>query len=228
MLRVSVLLLFLVLGINLCHADELYLDKEQVYQKKVMETGFKILNANNIEKRITFYYKPDSKFNIKDKITSKQIVLYKGCVPYFDNEDEMAALISREIAYMNDVRHGIFRRTAMGYNPRKYEIKADKRAVDYMVRAGYNPIGLILVINKTAGEPKIYESLTLKHKGSERMINVYEYIYQKYPYFLLNNEYLENNVYQNFLYATRQEREDIRMAQELRLKLKRINDAEKK
>lgn len=65
----------------------------------------------------------------------------------------------------------------MGYNPRKYEIKADRRAVDYLVRAGYNPIGLITVYNKLLAEPSAFcESFLIKHKGSERILSVYDYI----------------------------------------------------
>ena len=36
----------------------------------------------------------------------------------------------------------------MGLNSKKYEEKADKRAVDYMVKAGYNPVAYITVGNK--------------------------------------------------------------------------------
>ena len=31
------------------------------------------------------------------------------------------------------------------------------------------------------------------------MVKYYEYIYMKHPSFLVNNEYLENDYYQNFL-----------------------------
>ena len=38
-------------SINYCFADELRLDKDTKIQKDIMQTGFKILNSNNIKKR---------------------------------------------------------------------------------------------------------------------------------------------------------------------------------
>ena len=35
---------------------------------------------------------------------------------------------------------------------------------------------------------------------------VYEYIYTKYPYYLQNNTYLENEHYQNFLLTSQENR----------------------
>lgn len=108
----------------------------------------------------------------------------------------------------------------MGYNPRKYEIKADRRAVDYLVRAGYNPIGLITVYNKLLAEPSAFcESFLIKHKGSERILSVYDYIYQKYPYFIAHNDYLKTLSYQNFLKTSKQERKKIRLIHQARMKL---------
>ena len=43
---------------------------------------------------------------------------------------------------------GYFFPITMGLNSKKYEEKADKRAVDYMVKAGYNPVAYITVGNK--------------------------------------------------------------------------------
>lgn len=214
-------LIFLISTVTSFAADFGKLD-EQNYQKQLMETGFRILNANDIEQRYTFAYSPLPKTKTKIKANQKKIILYKGYFPSLDSEDELAAVLSHEIAYLSDLRHGIFRRTAMGYSPRKYETKSDKKAIDYMVHAGYNPIGMILVLNKTTGDQNLYEKYILHQNASQRMIAVYDYIYQKYPLFLSENEYLTNPVYQNFLRTSKQERQKIRKIQEERVRLRRL------
>ena len=82
--------------------------------------------------------------------------------------------------------------------PKKYELFADKRAVDYMVYAGYNPLGLITYISK-ANPQKRYDTVSCSNLTSKRLATIYEYILTKYPQFLISNDYLENDVYQNFL-----------------------------
>ena len=82
--------------------------------------------------------------------------------------------------------------------PKIYEIVADKRAVDFMVNAGYNPIGLITYINK-AFPQKRFDRFSSTNLTSKRLAIIYEYIYTKYPYYLTNNKYLETDSYQNFL-----------------------------
>ena len=42
---------------------------------------------------------------------------------------------------------------------------------------------------------------------SRRMMEVYEYIYKKYPEYLVNNPYKENPFYQNFLLTSKENRE---------------------
>lgn len=39
------------------------------------------------------------------------------------------------------------------------------------------------------------------------MMEVYEYIYKKYPEYLVNNPYKENPFYQNFLLTSKENRE---------------------
>ena len=82
--------------------------------------------------------------------------------------------------------------------PKKFEIVADKRAVDYMVNAGYDPIGLITFIQKSCPQ-KRFDKISNKNLASKRLAIIYEYIYTKYPYFLVNKKYFENEHYQNFL-----------------------------
>lgn len=203
-------LIALLISTSVCFADELRLDLETKYQKKVMEIGFRILNANQIEKRMTFYYAPTKKVNAVTYLSSKQIQMYKGLLPFLDSDDEIAAILSHEISHGIDAHKGLWRRFTISFAPVSYEYKADKRGVDLMVNAGYNPLAMIVALNKILDEPNWFEKSGSHPGGSERLITVYDYIYTKYPEYLVNNEYKNNLYYQNFLLTTKQARKYIR------------------
>lgn len=212
MKKLILCLVALILTTSVCFADELRLDKETQYQKKVMEVGFRILNANQIDKRMTFYYTNTKDVNAAAYGASKRICLYKGLLPFIDNDDELAAILSHEIAHGIDFHEGYLRRVAMSFRPSKYEKKADKKAVDLMVNAGYNPVAIIIILNKITGEPNFSDDFGVRTHpvGSARLAYVYEYIYAKYPAYLADNEYKNNLYYQNFLLISKKDRNLIR------------------
>lgn len=136
-------LLALAISINSVFADELRLDKEAKYQKQVMQIGYRVLNANQIDKRMTFFYVNSKDVNAVTALRSKQISVYKGLLPLLDSDDELAAVICHEIAHGLDAHKGLWRRLTMAGSSKSYEFKADKKGVDLMVNAGYNPIAMI-------------------------------------------------------------------------------------
>ena len=79
-----------------------------------------------------------------------------------------------------------------------------------MVNAGYNPVAMIVVLNKICDEPSYFENGGTHPAGSERLAAVYEYIYAKYPAYLADNDYKNNLYYQNFLLTSKAAREQIR------------------
>ena len=81
---------------------------------------------------------------------------------------------------------------------KKFELVADKRAVDYMINAGYNPLALIVFLNKTSPQ-KRSDFISRHNLTSKRLARIYEYITYKYPEILKDHSYLENEYYQNFL-----------------------------
>ena len=93
-------------------------------------------------------------------------------------------------------------------SPRKYEYKADKRAVDYLVNAGYNPLAIIVMDTKIMSQFR-YEFFGTHPLSSRRVMEVYEYIYEKYPSFLANNRYADNIYYQNFLLTSENNRKKL-------------------
>jgi len=184
-------------------------------QERMNEVGFSLLNSSRIEKRLTFMavnriYTRDIWADVS---SVNRIVWVKPCViPYIDSDDELAAILSHEIAHGIDTYEGIFRGYISILNywvaPNKYDLKADKLAVDYMVNAGYNPLALITIMNKI-GKQYRYDILSNHTLISRRMMIIYEYIYTKYPTVLIDNEYRNNIYYQNFLLTSRANRQKL-------------------
>ena len=186
--------------------------KEQTIQNKINSIGTRILNANKIPNRVVFVYnKAEKKSKLKyDKtLTSRNVVMYNGTYKYTDSDDEIAAFLARDIVLVSKSYDGEFsgelNSIQIMASPKKYEIIADKLAVDMMVNAGYNPLGLITFINKTCPQRR-FDFVSNKNLTSKRLAIIYEYIVKKYPYFLVNNNYLNNEYYQNFLLTSQENR----------------------
>ena len=181
-------------------------------QTRMNSVGFRILNTNRIEKRFTFMainrvYTRDFWTDVS---SVNRIVWIKPVViPYIDSDDELAAILSHSLAHGVDTYEGALRGYVSILNywvaPNKYDLKADKTAIDYMVNAGYNPLALITILNKI-GKQYRYDILSNHTLVSRRMMLVYEYIYTKYPSILVDNEYKDNIYYQNFLLTSRNNR----------------------
>lgn len=201
--------MFLFVSNSFAWAYDLDLTREGQYQKKVMETGFGILNANRIEKRMVFRYEKNRQPDAYACGYDKSVVVLSGLLPYLEDDSELAGVLSHEIAHGIDYHEGFWRIMAMAWSPKKYEIKADKKAVDYMVKAGYDPVALIVVLNKICGQ--LNNDWGASHPlTSKRLAYIYEYIYQKYPAYLADNQYKNNLYYQNFLLTSKKDREKIR------------------
>lgn len=178
-------------------------------QRYINEIGFRLLNANKIKQRTYFYYSTKPVVNASSTRIGRTITLYEGLYRYMETEDEIAAVLGHEISHSIDSYNGILRGSLEFvphiFMPRKYERRADKRAVDFMVKAGYNPVAFIVMMNKSFGQGR-YEILSGHPLVSRRMAYVYEYIYYKYPEYLKNNPYHDNIYYQNFLLTSQDNR----------------------
>lgn len=179
--------------------------QEQTIQNRIDNIGAKILNANKIPDRVIFVYNKEekkSKLKMDTTLSSRQIQMYDNSYKFIENDDELAAYLARGIALATRSFNGVFagglKSIEMKAAPKKYQIVTDKIAVDYMVNAGYHPVALITYLQKTAPQRR-FDRFSNQNLTSKRLAIIYEYIYTKYPYYLANNPYFENEHYQNFL-----------------------------
>lgn len=197
---------------SLSDRNDDYVVTQKEYQdayNKISRIGFNLLDSNGIETRAVFLYNKSMVIDAYTTYHGRRIWINKGMYIMLNTDEEIAAVLAHEISHSQDSYNGILRGTFSFVNyllsPKKYDYKADKRAVDYMVNAGYNPVALIITMNKI--EPQYrYDFCSTHPLVTRRMMEVYEYIYKKYPEYLVNNPYKNNLYYQNFLLTSRQNR----------------------
>jgi hypothetical protein len=178
---------------------------EQTIQTRVDNVAYNILNKNKITERIVFVYDKNEKkrkLSLDKTLTQRQVILYDGLYQHIQTDDELAAMLSREISTAIKSYKGIWGGTIdsiqVALGSKKFETVADKRAVDYMVRAGYNPLALIVYINKTCPQRR-QDRFSRHNLTSKRLAGIYEYITYKYPDYINSGSYVNNKYYQNFL-----------------------------
>lgn len=179
-------------------------DKEGREAQKILEVGTKIINANQLSKRmpIQLVYKYNA-VNAYSTPWDKTVHIYSGLLPYIDNDDELASVLGHEMSHSLDSYDGFFKWIAVSCNLRAYEYKADLIGIDLMVKAGYNPVAAITCANKWMGEEPF--DLFMTHpKTSKRLMAMYKYIYVKYP-LALQSDMVHNVNYENFVYASQKE-----------------------
>ncbi len=231
------LILFSVLLIGTCSfAEEVmvirnvnfnnFWRKKGIDEEKVLQVGQKIMMANAIPKRVPIFVDSTKKtINANSNLYDKTVTIYSGMFLYIDNDDELAYILSHEIAHSVEAYGGMAKYMAMNANSKKYEQKADLNGIDYMVKAGYDPIAAITMGNKIFGEPVWDWGCTYTHpKGSKRLIDMYKYIYVKYPQYL-DSPYTKTPSYKNFVYSMNKDITEFQQKQKRR-KLKQMQNGD--
>lgn len=215
MKKILVLLILLLFSLPNFADEDLHLEEDNKIQTRINQVGMKILNSNKLEQRVTFVYDELGKKNLlkADKaLTKRQVIVFGSAYKNIETDDELAAYIAREIPAAirsyDGLGHGWLSSFKMKAAPKKYELVFDKLAVDYMVKAGYNPLGLITYINKSFPQVR-QDRFSSTNLTSKRLAYIYERIYTQYPSFLVNNAYIKNEYYQNFLLTSQSNREKV-------------------
>lgn len=227
MKKILVLLFALFVGVGVAQADTYIIDNlnmKNFWEKsgkdveKIQSIYNQVMLSNKINKRVPLALKRDSNtINADANLFYKNVNVYSGILPYIDNDDEMAYVLSHEIAHAIEAYGSIFKITSMALNSQKYENQADLRGVDYMVKAGYNPIAAITFMNKVSTEPHFDWGIIFTHpKGSKRLLSMYKYIYVKYPQYL-NSDMTSSPYYLNFAYTMDKEIKNFQNEQKKRM-----------
>lgn len=172
--------------------------------EKVLTVGRKLIHDNEL-KRVPIILANQNLINATSDTFYKTVTIYPGMLLYINSDDELAFILGHEIAHSQEAYEGAIKLVAMKFNSKKYEYKSDLKSIDYMVKAGYNPISAILIGDKTFEEPLWDWGLFATHpKGSKRLIAMYEYIYKKYPQYL-NSQMAKNAIFVDFIKQNQKE-----------------------
>lgn len=167
-------------------------------QEKVYSVAGKIISANNLTKRVPLVViNRTNEVNANSNMFYKNITIYTGILRHISNDDELAFILGHEMAHSIEAYGGPVKYLATMWNAKSYEMKSDLKAIDYMVKAGYDPISAIIIGNKVFDEPMWDWGFFAAHpKGSKRLVSMYKYIYKKYPQYLnspkTNSPYFKN------------------------------------
>ena len=190
--------------------------KKGIDEQKVILVGQKIMLDNKIAKRVPIWVDNKKTINAYSRTYDKIVIIHEGMFFYIDNDDELAYVLSHEIAHSVEAYGGMMKYMAVNANSKKYEQKADLNGIDYMVKAGYDPIAAITMGNKIFAEPVCDWGFTSTHpKGSKRLMDMYKYIYVKYPHFL-NSPLTKSPSYKNFEYSMAKEIREFQQKQKRR------------
>ena len=183
---------------------------EDQQNNAVNRIGTSLLKASKIpsSKQVAFLVVQKDEVNAYTD-QNNNVVVYRGILPYLEQEDELAFIIAHELGHVEQchvirgaLRSGIlsvltsFIGTAtktgnlsgvagnMAYKKfsRNDEFKADQRGIDFLVTAGYNPLASISVLYKIGSN---YMDIWADHPSTEKRITKdYQYIQTNYPQYI--------------------------------------------
>jgi len=169
---------------------------------RVNTIGTKLLKANNVNYDIEFKVSNEEDVNAYANL-DKEIYVYKGLLEFVDNDEELAGVIGHEMGHIinghcakqgvlgtafavvanmmtkNETVSAIGTTLAQSKLSRNDEFEADISGVDLMIKAGYNPLAMVSLLNKISGDAYI-DILQTHPSGEKRILNVYDYIAYNY------------------------------------------------
>lgn len=175
-------------------------------QKRLNNIAYVIIKSNGLPDGISIKVSNDEDANAYANI-NKEIYVYRGMLNYAVTDEELAAVLGHEMGHIingHNAKQSILNSIianitgsikadttakAVGVAAaqqlsstklsRKDEFEADITSVDLLVKANYNPLALISVLNKICGN---YIDVISSHpSGEKRLMNIYNYIEYNYP-----------------------------------------------
>ena len=99
--------------------------KKGIDEQKVILVGQKIMLDNKIPRRVPIFVDNKKTINAYSNPYYKNVVIHEGMFFYIDNDDELAYVLSHEIAHSVEAYGGMMKYMAVNANSKKYEQKAD-------------------------------------------------------------------------------------------------------
>ena len=166
---------------------------------QVQTVGEKLLKSNGITiPNVKFTVVSDNPDN-SEFVANKVVNVSSAELAYAGNDNETAAVVASELGHIIS-GHGskgkvvsLLKSTANtnittnetaqslieNYKNTKEDKEADIIAVNLMVKAGYNPLAMIVVLTKQTGT--FWEVLKGEPANSEKALNIYNYMNYAYP-----------------------------------------------
>ena len=170
-------------------------------QKRLNNIAYKLIKSNNLPDGISIKVSAEDEANAYANI-NKEIYVFKGMLNYATTDEEIASVIAHEMGHIinghnakqsilntlianitgdssKSVGAAAVQELSSAKLSRKDEFEADLTGVDLMVKAGYNPLSMISVLNKICGN---YVDIISTHpSGEKRLMNIYDYVSYNYP-----------------------------------------------
>ncbi len=188
--------------------------------------GANLLTKNGIPSTNVKFMVVSGNVDNSNYSTNKTINVSSNDLTYAGNDNEVAAVVASELGHIisgHSARGKVLSLFTGGtttdtetltssfvssYKTLKEDQEADNVAVDLMVKAGYNPLAIIVVLTKQTGT--YWETIQGKPANAERAMNVYNYVSYAYPEKIKAgygcNEYRNFLTYANSVVAARDEK----------------------
>ncbi len=197
--------------------------QKQTMTRRINDICDRLLERNKISTKVRMKLRKTSRVNAYANIY-KEIVVFSGLVKICENDDELAGIIAHELGHL--VNAHVYKLNAVnavayttlqvanevpvvavpaaliysvGFKKwmRMDEYEADITSVDLLVGAGYNPLGILSILQKITGD-KYIDFLKTHPSGEKRTLYIYDYIAHTYPEFIEKG--FDTESYEEFLY----------------------------
>lgn len=181
----------------------------EAIQKRLNNIAYVLIKNNNLPNGISIKVSEEDGANAYANL-NKEIYVYRGLLNYAQTDEEIAAVLAHEIGHIvngHNAKQSILnaiianltgsvkadttakavgvvaaQQVSQSKLSRKDEFEADITAVDLLIKAKYNPLALISVVNKMSGN--YIDVLSSHPSGEKRLMNIYDYINYNYPEYI--------------------------------------------
>lgn len=174
---------------------------------KVNTIGKNLLTKNGLPNNIKFVVQESDDVNAFANVDG-EVWVFTGLLKFVTNDNELAAVIAHEIGHI--VNHHVTRQntintvgatalanSGLSSNAQKWadtaatvgmlkmsrtdEYEADITGTDLMIKAGYNPLGMVSMLNSLNAGGTTSDFLSTHPAGDKRTMNVWNYLSYTYP-----------------------------------------------